>query len=98
MDKIPDDISEIDQRIRAMQNNVTGTPKHSQRYLFVDTAIRAITEFVAPIIVGMCLGFVIDLLLNSSPIATIIFILLGCAAGILNIYRMGKQIEKRSNQ
>ena len=95
MSETPDDISDMEQRIRKMQKKTTDIRKPSQTRVFIDAAFRTVLEFIAPVIVSLCLGYMIDLLFNIKPIATVISALFGCAAGVLNLYRMGKQIERR---
>lgn len=50
-------------------------------------AIKIASEFVAGIIVGAGLGWMIDRALGTSPFALIVFLLLGFAAGVLNVLR-----------
>src|SRR5690606_14719352 len=50
-------------------------------------AFRLASEFVAAIVVGAGLGFVIDTILPTRPWATVILLLLGFAAGVLNVVR-----------
>jgi ATP synthase protein I len=45
------------------------------------------TEFVAGIVVGAGLGWLIDRLAGTSPWGMIVFLLLGFAAGVLNLMR-----------
>ena len=49
--------------------------------------IRLSTEFVAGIVVGAGLGWLIDRLAGTSPLGMIVFLLLGFAAGVLNLIR-----------
>jgi ATP synthase protein I len=49
--------------------------------------IRLSTEFVAGIVVGAGLGWLIDRLAGTSPWGMIVFLLLGFAAGVLNLIR-----------
>jgi len=50
-------------------------------------ALRAGTDFVAALVVGVFLGYWIDRWLGTTPIAIIICMLLGFGAGIMNLYR-----------
>lgn len=45
------------------------------------------SELVAAVIVGSAIGYGLDYALGTSPLMLIVFILLGCAAGILNVFR-----------
>jgi ATP synthase protein I len=48
---------------------------------------RLSTELVAGVIVGAGIGWVLDRLLGISPWGMIVFLLLGFAAGVLNVMR-----------
>ena len=48
---------------------------------------RLATELVAGILVGAGIGWLLDRLIGTSPVGLIIFLLLGFAAGILNVVR-----------
>ena len=49
--------------------------------------MRAGSEFVAAVIVGGAIGWGLDWLLHSKPAFTIVFFLLGVAAGVWNVIR-----------
>jgi ATP synthase protein I len=53
----------------------------------VGRGFRLASEFVAAIVVGGGLGYVIDMVLPTRPWATVILLLLGFAAGVLNVVR-----------
>jgi ATP synthase protein I len=48
---------------------------------------RLSTELVAGVLIGAAIGWLIDRLLGSSPWGMIVFLLLGFAAGVLNVMR-----------
>jgi ATP synthase protein I len=48
---------------------------------------RLSTEFVAGIVVGAAIGWLLDRWLGISPWGMIVFLLLGFAAGVLNVMR-----------
>lgn len=52
---------------------------------------RVMSEFVAAVVVGGFIGWVIDRWLGSSPAALIVFLGLGTAAGFWNVYRIAMQ-------
>ncbi|HEY9057829.1 MAG TPA: AtpZ/AtpI family protein [Aurantimonas sp.] len=49
--------------------------------------LKVASEFVAGIIVGAAIGYFIDQLAGTSPFGLIVFLLLGFAAGVLNVIR-----------
>ncbi|MCB9993309.1 MAG: AtpZ/AtpI family protein [Hyphomicrobiaceae bacterium] len=56
-------------------------------------AFRFAAEFVAAIIVGAGIGYGIDLLLGTRPWAMIVLLLLGFAAGVLNVMRAAAEMN-----
>lgn len=56
-------------------------------------AFRLASEFVAAIVVGGALGFGVDWLFKTQPWGMIVFILLGFAAGVLNIIRATAELN-----
>jgi ATP synthase protein I len=57
-------------------------------------AVKIASEFVAGVIVGAGLGWGIDRILGTSPVALIVFLLLGFAAGVLNVLRAEGKIAE----
>jgi ATP synthase protein I len=54
-------------------------------------AFRLASEFVAGVIVGAALGWGLDRLAGTSPWGLIGFLLLGFAAGVLNVIRVSSR-------
>lgn len=50
-------------------------------------ALKLSSEFVAAVIVGAMIGYLLDLVLPTKPWGLIVFLLLGFCAGILNVLR-----------
>ena len=56
-------------------------------------AYRLAAEFVAAILVGLGLGWGIDWIFGTSPWGMIILLLLGFAAGVVNVVRAAAEIN-----
>ncbi len=56
-------------------------------------AYRLASEFVAAIIVGAGLGFGIDALFHTRPWAMVVLLLLGFAAGVVNVVRASAEMN-----
>ncbi|MBF0681061.1 MAG: AtpZ/AtpI family protein [Devosia sp.] len=54
----------------------------------MNRGIRIGSEFVAAVLVGAVIGHLIDLGLGTSPWAMLIMLMMGFAAGILNVTRV----------
>jgi ATP synthase protein I len=52
--------------------------------------LRLSSELVAGVLVGAGLGFLIDRWLGTSPWGLTVFLLLGFAAGVLNVARSAR--------
>ena len=50
-------------------------------------AVKLSSEFIAGVVVGVVLGYVIDRFMGTSPWGLIVFLLLGFCAGVLNVLR-----------
>ena len=62
-------------------------------------AMKLSSEFIAGIAVGAGLGWMIDRLAGTSPWGLVVFLLLGFAAGVLNVLRsVGKIAEVGQGQ
>ncbi|MBC8445050.1 MAG: AtpZ/AtpI family protein [Rhodospirillaceae bacterium] len=53
-------------------------------------AFRVSVELVSALAVGFGIGWLLDQWLDTRPWLMLVFLLLGGAAGMLNIYRMAK--------
>ncbi|MDP3896222.1 MAG: AtpZ/AtpI family protein [Mesorhizobium sp.] len=59
-------------------------------------ALRLSSEFIAGIVVGVAIGWVIDEAAGTSPWGLIIFLMLGFGAGVLNILRSAGMVAEQS--
>ncbi len=58
--------------------------------------MRIGTEFIAAVLVGAGIGYLIDLGLGTSPWGMLILLLMGFAAGILNVIRVVAEMNAAS--
>lgn len=61
-------------------------------------AVRLSSEFVAAVIVGVAIGWVLDKWVGTSPWGLIVFLLLGFAAGVVNVMRATGQMAEFGQQ
>lgn len=59
----------------------------SQGMQGVAQGLKIASEFVAGILVGAAIGYLIDTLAGTSPFGLIVFLMIGFAAGVLNVIR-----------
>ena len=62
--------------------------------LFFGNALRLGTELVAAVAVGTIIGFILDNWFDTKPLFILIFFFVGFAAGILNVVRTAKEMQK----
>lgn len=97
MKKIPDDIKQMDERIRKLKAKEQRTREEKTESQFAHTAkvgFRIGAELISGVIVGAGIGYLLDILFGTRPLLLIIFLFLGGVAGFLNVYRFVKSMEK----
>ena len=57
-------------------------------------ALKISTELVAAVAVGSTIGFILDNWFDTKPLLTIIFFIMGVAAGIINVFKTAKKMQK----
>lgn len=57
-------------------------------------ALRLSSEFVAGIVVGALIGWVIDEVAGTTPWGLVVFLLLGFGAGVLNVLRASGRVAE----
>jgi len=66
-----------------------------KRGMFMGNAFKLSTEFVAAVVVGTIIGFILDSWFGTKPWLIVIFFFLGSAAGMLNIIKVAKLMQKK---
>ena len=61
-------------------------------------ALKLSTEMVAAVLVGTIIGYILDSWFDSKPWLIIIFFFVGVAAGITNVVRSAKLMQKNVNK
>jgi len=75
---------------KKIQKNNEGT---NDAYL--GKALKISTEFVAAIVVGTTIGFLLDNWFDTKPLLIICFFFMGVASGILNVFKSAKRMQKK---
>ena len=76
--------------------------KISKRNLFreknptssIGTAFKLSTELVSAVAVGTIIGFILDKTFGTKPWLILIFFFIGVIAGIVNVFRSAKNMQK----
>ena len=61
---------------------------------FMGFAFKLGTELVAAVAVGTIIGFILDSWFGTTPWLIVIFFFVGAAAGMLNVVRTAKRMQK----
>ncbi|MGB1548049.1 MAG: AtpZ/AtpI family protein, partial [Alphaproteobacteria bacterium] len=64
----------------------------------VGQALRLSVEMASALFVGAGLGWLLDKWLGTGPWLLLVFLLLGGAGGMLNVYRTGKRFSAPSEE
>ncbi len=100
----PDDEAALSARLQRLGNrlaranrppeNDTG-PRQTADPSAIARGFRLSTELVAGVLVGALIGWLLDRWLGISPWGLIVFLLLGFAAGVLNVMRAAGVVRDR---
>lgn len=99
--------SELDQRLAQLksklgdsqaQHNLTPegkpAPKTHSNQAGVAQAFRLSSEFIAGVVVGAGIGYLVDIFFGTSPWGLIVFLMLGFAAAVLNVMRAAGMVAE----
>ena len=60
----------------------------------IGTAFKLSTELVSAVAVGTIIGFILDKTFGTKPWLILIFFFVGVVAGIINVIRSAKKMQK----
>jgi len=90
----PEDLRVLGERIDELRQR-EGPPAKSSTPSSGEVAIRFATELLSAVIVGAAIGWGLDWIFRTRPALTVVFFLVGAAAGIRNVIRASKEINQR---
>ena len=68
--------------------------KDSEPPSSIGTAFKLSTELVSAVAVGTIIGFILDNTFGTKPWLILIFFFVGVVAGIINVFRSAKNMQK----
>jgi len=97
MPEIPQDIQEMDKRIKAIKarkKEVKSGDKdgYSQAAIVFQMAV----ELVSGVFVGAAIGYILDEMFDFKFICLLIFTIFGGVAGMVNVIRYLKKVDERT--
>ena len=89
-------LKEISTRLEIAKKNISETKKNDSgsNAASFGKALKISTELVAAVAVGSILGFILDNWFDTKPLLTIFFFIMGVAAGIINVIKSAKKMQK----
>ena len=90
------DLKEILTRLKIAKKNIRKVEekKEGSNAASLGKALKISTELVAAVFVGSTIGFLLDNWFDTKPLFTICFFLIGVVAGILNVFKSAKRMQK----
>ncbi|MDA9752936.1 AtpZ/AtpI family protein [Candidatus Pelagibacter sp.] len=76
---------------RLLKKKLNETKRNSAS---IGAAFKLSTELVSAVIVGTIIGFILDKTFGTKPWLIIIFFFIGVIAGIINVIRSAKNMQK----
>ena len=67
---------------------------NSQNSSSIGAAFKLSTELVSAVVVGTIIGFILDKTFGTKPWLIIIFFFVGVIAGIINVIKSAKNMQK----
>ena len=91
------DLKEISTRLKIAKKNVNNFDKKKggSNATSLGKALKISTELVSAVVVGSIIGFILDNWFDTKPWLTIVFFFMGVAAGILNVFKSAKKMQKK---
>lgn len=88
------ELKDLKDKVKKIESELEKKKKIERSVSPLGVAMKMGTEFVAAVFVASLIGFYIDKWLETTPIFILIFFLIGSVAGILNVVRSSKMINK----
>ena len=68
--------------------------KNKQSPSSIGTAFKMSTELVSAVVVGTIIGFILDKTFGTKPWLILIFFFVGVVAGIVNVFKSAKKMQR----
>ena len=93
------DLEDLKTRLKIAKSKLQNdeTKKTDKKGIFLGNAFKLGTELVAAVVVGTIIGFILDNWFDTKPILIIVFFIFGAAAGIVNVFKAARKMQKDEN-
>ena len=91
---MPDD--QFKTRLKIAKNKIRAkkSSKNDESSSGIGVAFKMSTELVSAVAVGTIIGFILDNWFGTKPWLILIFFFIGVVAGIMNVIRSAKKMQK----
>ena len=92
------DFDEITDRLKIAKKKINNPWKKNDNRgsSYIGTAFKISTELVSAVVIGTIIGFILDSWFDTKPVLIIVFFIIGVVAGIVNVIRSAKLMQKKS--
>lgn len=98
----PRNLDQLDAKLKAARERIEGRGEGSKKGSYNDSLVgvgyRMSIELVVGICAGLGLGWLIDWQMGTKPWFMLVFMFVGLAAGIFNVVRLSKDIQRRMDK
>ena len=87
---------DLDTRLKIAKSKLENSEIKTDRKkgAFLGNAFKLGTELVAAVAVGSIIGFILDNWFGTKPLLIIVFFFFGAAAGIVNVVKAARRMQK----
>ena len=92
------DIKDFKTRLKIAKDKIKNNSiitDNNENSTFMGSAFKLGTELVSAVAVGTIIGFILDTWFDTKPWLIILFFFLGSIAGILNVIKVAKKMQKK---
>tara|TARA_B100001123_G_C15172449_1_gene971975 strand:- start:642 stop:935 length:294 start_codon:yes stop_codon:yes gene_type:complete len=93
-------LKEIDVRLKIAKKKINDNKRENNqsRSSVVGNAFKISTELVSTVVVASIIGFILDSWFDTKPWLIIVFFVIGITAGIMNVVKSAKKMQKNNNK
>ena len=90
-------LKEIDVRLKIAKKRINDNKRknNQSRSSVVGNAFKISTELVSTVVVASIIGFILDSWFDTKPWLIIVFFVIGITAGIMNVVKSAKKMQKK---
>jgi ATP synthase protein I len=101
-DRAGDASRDFDRRLREAEDRArqrtAEEPSDRHRAEGMAVGLRIAVELAAAVAIGTAIGYGLDRWFETAPLFLVIFFIVGCAAGFLNVYRTAQELDRQRDR